>query len=70
MSERAESTADFDPRVGQCSVCERSAVQSSARGSRFWRCLRADEDEGFRRYPPLPVTNCPGYSPRARGAPR
>ncbi len=68
MSDRAENAVDFDLRVGQCSVCEFASVQDSARGSRFWRCLRADDDEHFRRYPPLPVTDCPGYSPRANGA--
>ena len=70
MSDRAENAAEIDPKVGQCSVCELAAVQSSARGSRFWRCLRAEDDERFRRYPPLPVTDCAGYSPRGNRAPR
>jgi hypothetical protein len=29
----------------------------------FYRCLRADTDPRFVRYPPLPVLECPGYEP-------
>jgi hypothetical protein len=36
-------------------------VQTTARGSRFWRCTRADADRGFARYPRLPVVECVGY---------
>jgi hypothetical protein len=36
-------------------------VQTTARGSRFWRCLRADDDPRFARYPRLPVTACSGF---------
>jgi hypothetical protein len=36
-------------------------VQTTARGSRFWRCTRADVDERFPRYPRLPVLDCAGY---------
>jgi uncharacterized protein YciI len=31
------------------------------RGSLFFRCLRADHDARFLKYPPLPVRSCPGY---------
>jgi hypothetical protein len=60
----SEDATEFDPGVGQCSICAFAAVQGSARGSRFWRCLRADSEERFLRYPPLPVVDCPGYSER------
>jgi len=40
-------------------------VQETARGSRFWRCLLAEKDERFIRYPRLPVRECPGYERRA-----
>jgi hypothetical protein len=33
----------------------------SARGSRFVRCGRSDEDARFPRYPPLPVLRCAGF---------
>ena len=64
MTDHKGTATDFDPNVGECSLCELAALQSSARGSRFWRCLRADSDERFLRYPPLPVVSCSGYSPR------
>src|SRR3990172_2252368 len=47
--------------AGLCARCAHAAVQGSARGSRFWRCRRADGDPAFRRYPPLPVLWCPGF---------
>lgn len=53
--------------VGLCADCRFARVQSSARGSEFWRCLRADFDARFRRYPPLPVRECPGFE-RASGS--
>ena len=52
-----------DPRVGQCSVCRFARVQRSAKGSVFWRCLRAQDDPRFLPYPPLPVRGCPGFQP-------
>ena len=56
-----------DPAVGLCSICAHARVQGSARGSRFWRCERAEVDPRLRRYPPLPVRACPGHEP---GTPR
>ncbi len=49
------------PDAGLCARCRHARVQVSARGSRFWRCARADRDPRYRRYPPLPVTTCPGF---------
>lgn len=60
----------LDPAVGLCSGCRHAARQESERGSVFWRCLRAERESGFLRYPPLPVERCPGYEegePRTRG---
>jgi hypothetical protein len=51
------------PEVGLCSACCRARVQTSARGQRFWRCMRADSEPAFRRYPALPVRTCPGFDP-------
>lgn len=59
-----------DPAVGLCARCRFAVVQRGARDSRFWRCGRADGDPAFRRYPSLPVSNCPGYlegDPRLKG---
>jgi hypothetical protein len=50
-------------RVGLCASCAHAAVQRSARGSEFWRCLRADHDPALRRYPPLPVRACHAHAP-------
>lgn len=52
---------DVDPRVGLCSVCRFARVQSSAKGSIFWRCTRAQSDPRLLAYPPLPVRACPGF---------
>jgi hypothetical protein len=59
------SSGDVPPeerrRVGLCADCRHAKVQASARGSRFWRCLRADTDARFERYPRLPIVTCPGH---------
>ena len=49
-----------DP-VGLCACCRHARVQQNARGSTFWRCLRADTDPRFARYPRLPVRECVGF---------
>jgi hypothetical protein len=54
------------PDAGLCRGCAHARLQRTARGSAFWRCLRADTDARFPRYPRLPVLACPGYAPRAR----
>ena len=51
----------MDASVGLCARCAFAALQQSGRGSRFWRCRRAEEDPRFPRYPPLPVLRCPGF---------
>jgi hypothetical protein len=48
-------------QAGLCASCAHARVQPNARGSRFWRCARADADPRFRRYPPLPVLRCEGH---------
>ena len=47
--------------VGLCARCAFASPQAGARGSRFWRCRRADADPAFPRYPALPVLRCPGF---------
>ena len=58
------------PDVGLCAECKHARVQRNARGSEFWRCLRAETDARFERYPRLPVSQCPGYEPRITPARR
>jgi len=47
--------------VGLCATCRWVRIVTNRRGSVFYRCLRADDDPRFVRYPPLPVITCPGY---------
>ena len=47
--------------IGLCATCRHRREQASRRGSVFYRCARADEDEAFVRYPPLPVLRCRGH---------
>jgi hypothetical protein len=59
--------AELDPRVGLCSACRFARPQRSAKGSVFWRCLRARSDPSYLPYPPLPVKACPGFERRPSG---
>jgi hypothetical protein len=56
-----DRAGDLDPDVGLCSCCRWARRQTTTRGSRFWRCTRAEEDPRFLRYPRLPVLECVGY---------
>jgi hypothetical protein len=53
--------ADGAESVGLCFTCRWMRTVTSRRGSTFYRCMRADSDPRFVRYPPLPVRACPGY---------
>jgi len=50
-------------QAGLCSACRHAHAIENSRGSVFLRCMRADEDPHFVRYPRLPVTACAGYEP-------
>ncbi len=50
-------------RVGLCFRCTHSRTVTTPR-SIFWRCLLADVDARFERYPRLPVLECAGFTPR------
>ena len=58
-----------DSEVGLCATCSWVQLVKNKRGSVFYRCLRADTDPRFVRYPPLPVLRCPGYERRRAGDP-
>ena len=51
----------MDP--GLCGTCTHMRSATNRRGSVFFRCLRAETDPRFVRYPPLPVRSCVGYEP-------
>jgi len=52
---------------GLCGGCRWARAVVSARGSRFLRCGRADDDPAFARYPALPLRACAGFEAE-RGA--
>ena len=53
---------------GLCGTCAACRVVETGR-STFYLCERSRTDPRFRRYPVIPVRSCPGYEPRAAGAP-
>jgi hypothetical protein len=53
--------------IGLCATCRSARIVTNRRGSVFYRCLRADTDPRFVKYPPLPVLRCPGYERRGPG---
>jgi hypothetical protein len=57
----SSGTRGADAVVGLCARCRHARTQTTKRGSTFWRCLRAETDARFVRYPPLPVRVCAGY---------
>jgi len=50
---------------GLCATCQYMEATETRRGGIFYRCLRAQTDASFRKYPPLPVRQCRGYQPHA-----
>lgn len=54
------------PGVGLCSLCEHARILENRRGSRFYLCGLAMVDSAYPRYPPLPVIECDGFTPRRR----
>ena len=61
MSSSEPRADDLERRVGLCARCRHARTQTTKRDSTFWRCLRADTDPRFVRYPALPVRECPGF---------
>lgn len=49
------------PIVGLCLSCKNVKVIRNDRGSVFYLCRLAQIEEGFVKYPSLPVLNCRGY---------
>lgn len=49
--------------AGLCDRCRHRRLVPNTRGSVFSLCERSREDEGFPRYPQLPVLSCPGFEP-------
>ena len=53
------------PAAGLCTVCRHCRTVATTRGSVFYRCVRADTEPRFARYPRLPVVSCTGYEAAA-----
>jgi hypothetical protein len=66
MDDRAEPEQAPQPpaSAGLCATCRSARVIVSDRGSQFVLCERSKADPAFRRFPQLPVTDCPGYDRR------
>jgi hypothetical protein len=65
-TERRRLLAALTAHPGLCATCEHLQLPASKR-SVFVRCGRADADEDFVRYPPLPVRLCRGYREAGEG---
>lgn len=48
---------------GLCGTCRNARILTSDRASIFHRCLLADQDPRFAKYPRLPVVRCVGWEP-------
>jgi hypothetical protein len=55
-------------RAGLCADCRWARRVTSARGSVFLLCRRAESDPAYPRYPQLPRLACPGYEPEPSAA--
>ncbi|MBF6600865.1 MAG: hypothetical protein IVW36_10195 [Dehalococcoidia bacterium] len=51
--------------IGLCATCAFARRVTSARRSVFLLCGRSRTDQGYPKYPRLPVVRCPGYERRA-----
>ena len=50
--------------VGLCQTCRHATAITNASGSIFYLCRLSEIDARFRKYPSLPVIQCPGYQQR------
>ena len=53
----------IDRVAGLCASCRFVEVITSSRESTFYLCTLSETNPAFRRYPTLPVRQCPGYQP-------
>jgi hypothetical protein len=54
--------------AGLCDSCVHQRIVRNTRGSAFSLCERSRTDEGYPRYPRIPVVACPGHEPREAGS--
>ncbi len=65
-AERAELLGGPTPPAGRCADCLHLRLLRSGR-ELFVRCLRAETDPDYPRYPALPVVECAGHEPWREG---
>jgi hypothetical protein len=51
--------------IGLCADCIHHTEQVSSKGSVFIRCLLAETDPRYTKYPRLPVIECTGFELKA-----
>jgi hypothetical protein len=68
MSKPVAPSAETLRAVGLCATCAHARTTTTARGSTFYRCARAESDARFVRYPRLPVVRCGGFEEAGVGA--
>jgi len=64
MSDHEAPPRPDSREIGLCASCQHLRAQNTRRGAVFYRCARADEDDRFMQYPPLPVMRCAGHESR------
>jgi hypothetical protein len=63
MTDQADfDNAELRDPIGLCATCRHARIVQSSRGSTFYRCLLAETDSRFAKYPRLPVLRCAGYA--------
>lgn len=50
-------------RAGLCAACRHVKINRSDRGATFYYCLKSETDSAYRKYPTIPVLDCPGHEP-------
>ncbi len=54
-----------DESYGLCGSCRYRREVRSVRGSVYLLCRRSETDPQYPKYPPLPLTRCPGFEGEA-----
>jgi hypothetical protein len=67
--ERAKGVIVTSVNPGLCETCAHVQIVRSSKGSSFVLCRLSEVNPAFRRYPALPVTACPGFSPTTEPKP-
>ena len=52
-----------EPPPGLCGDCRRARALTSASGTTFYQCLRAETDPRYPKWPRVPLLVCPGHEP-------